>query len=63
MHNAEALPTDWLELAHDMRRLAEMPETPPDRREMYLRSAMHYETEALAAHFATRIPLRTEELP
>src|SRR3982751_4342073 len=43
MHYAEAIATDWLELAHEMRAMPELPETAPERREMYLRSAMHYE--------------------
>ena len=46
MH-AEALPTDWLDLAREMRALAERPDTTPGRREMYLRTTMHYEVAAV----------------
>lgn len=64
MHHAEAIATDWLELAHEMREMAERPETTDERREMYLRSAMHYEVEAICAHIAARTPmLLTEDRP
>lgn len=70
MH-AEALPTDWMELAREMRALSEAPGISAERRELYLRAAMHYEVEALAAHFRDpsvgpgpiRDPMRMEDLP
>jgi len=47
MHHAEAEPTDWLELAEDMRRLSDAPNVTDARREMYLRATMHYEADAV----------------
>lgn len=62
MH-AEALPTDWLQLAEEMRLLSDAPGISAERREMYQRAAEHYEVEALAAHFADPVPMRMEDLP
>jgi hypothetical protein len=63
MHHAEAIPTDWLELAEETRRLSEADGISDERREMLVRSAMHYEVEALAAHLFERIPMKTEDIP
>src|SRR5688500_1198241 len=41
MH-AEAMPTDWLQLAEEMRLLSEDPDISETRREMYQRAAMEY---------------------
>lgn len=64
MHHAEAIANGWLELAHEMRAMADAADTTDERREMYLRSALRYEVEALAAHVAARTPmLLTEDRP
>jgi hypothetical protein len=63
MH-AETHVVDWLELAEETRQLAEVPGITDERREMYLRSAMIYEVEALACHISERTPmLLTEDRP
>lgn len=63
MHHAEATPSDWLELAEETRLLSEAPNITPERREMLVRAAMHYETEALCAQLRDPVPMHTEDLP
>jgi hypothetical protein len=47
MPHAEVTASDWIEMAAEARRLADAPGCTAERREMYLRTTMHYEVEAV----------------